>query len=147
MRIAIALGAFVLIVGCGHNGPDINATQDNICDEVASVACWNMYTCCTESQIENFLMVTDPRTVDQCHADIHARCLRHVAQINFSIKNKHLKFDSKIMNDCLNELVAPSGACVSLESKLPWTELCMQSAWSGLVADGSPCDFPDECSK
>jgi hypothetical protein len=151
MRIAIACGVYFLIVGswvgCGGGGPDINATQDNICDQVASVACWDMYKCCSEGEIEQLLRVSDPRTVDQCHADVHTLCERQVAQLDFSVKNKHLKFDGKIMNDCLNALVAPDGECVTLAPKLPWTELCMESAWSGIVADGAACDFANECSK
>jgi hypothetical protein len=147
MRAAIAWGVFVVVTGCGGNGPDISTTQDNVCDQVASVACFDMYQCCAEGEIERFLGVSDPRTIDQCHEDVQTLCERQLAQINFSVKNKHLKFDSKIMNDCLDLLVAPDGTCVTVSSMLPWTDACMASAWTGAVGDGDACDFADECSK
>ncbi len=42
MRTAIACGALVVLVSCGgSDGPDINTTQDNVCDQIAEVACFD----------------------------------------------------------------------------------------------------------
>src|SRR5882724_7941477 len=124
------LVAIAFLVGCGGNsGVDINADQNNVCDEIAKVACHDLYQCCTESEIEWFLRVSDPRTENECHDDIRRRCARSIASLDFAIDQKHARFDATIMNTCLEALVAPSGTCATIESALPWTEACMNSAW------------------
>ncbi|HEX8113591.1 MAG TPA: hypothetical protein VF516_37930, partial [Kofleriaceae bacterium] len=147
MRTAIACGAFVVLVGCGGNGPDINTTQDNVCDQIAEVACFDMYQCCSEGEIERTLMVSDPRTQAECQSDLATRCRRQAADLDFSIKNKHVKFDAKVMNDCLKEFVAPSNTCVTVEAVKPWAMACVTSAWTGIVEAGGACDFGYECAK
>lgn len=148
MRTAIACGAFIVLVSCGgSNGLDINTTQDNVCDQIAEVACFDMYQCCSEGEIEKVLAVSDPRTQADCQTDLATRCRRQAADLSFSIKNKHVKFDSKVMNDCLKGFVAPSNSCVAVESVKPWAMACMTSAWTGIVEAGGTCDFSYECSK
>lgn len=147
MRTAIACGAFIVLVSCNSNGPDINTTQDNVCDQIAEVACFDMYQCCSEGEIERTLMVSDPRTQAECQSDLATRCRRQAADLDFSIKNKHVKFDSKVMNDCLKEFVAPSNTCVTVDAMKPWAMACMTSAWTGVVDVGGACDFSYECAK
>jgi hypothetical protein len=148
MRTVIALGMLVVMVGCEGDGrPSISTTQDNVCDEVAEVACYNMYQCCSESEIEKFLLVSDPRTEEQCKSDVHTICERQLTTIDFSLKNKRIRFDEKIMNTCLEAFIPPDRACTTVSSMKPWTEACMQSAFIGTVSDGGQCDFPDECKK
>jgi hypothetical protein len=146
MRTAIAWGALVL-ASCGGNGPDIDTTADNVCDQIAQVACFDMYQCCSEGEIESFLMVSDPRTESDCQSDLRTRCQRQVADFDFSIKDKHVRFDSNVMNACLKEFVAPSGTCVAVDAVKPWAMACMTSAWTGIVGVGGACDFAYECAK
>jgi len=138
--------AIAFLFGCGGGGVDISTDQNNVCDQVAEVACHNAYQCCSEGEIERLLNVTDPRTEDECRSDISRRCIRTIAALDYGIDQKHVRFDSKIMNDCLNALVAPSDTCATLASALPWTEACMNSAWIGLVDDGGACLSNTECS-
>lgn len=148
MRTAIAWGALVVIVGCGGNDlPEINASSDTVCDEIAQVACYNLYHCCSEGEIEDFLGVGEPRTEDQCFSDIHAVCERQIAAFDFSIKNNHVRFDGKTLDACLEALLPQDGACATIASSTPWTAACMESAWQGIVADGGQCDFVYECGK
>jgi Dickkopf N-terminal cysteine-rich region len=146
MRTAIACGVFVVLVSCGNHGPDIDTTQDNVCDQIAEVACFDLYQCCSEGEIERTLMVSDPRTQAECQSDLTTRCKRVIADLDFSIKNKHEKFDAKVMNDCLKEFVAPENTCVTVETVKPWAMACMTSAWTGTVATGGTCDFIYECA-
>jgi hypothetical protein len=147
MRTAIACGVLVVLVSCGGNGPDIDTTQDNVCDQVAEVACFDIYQCCSEGEIESTLGVSDPRTQAECQTDLATRCRRTAADLEFSAKNKHVKFDSKLMNDCLKEFVAPSNTCVTVEAIKPWVMACKTSPWTGIVAVGGACDFAYECAK
>jgi hypothetical protein len=146
MRTAIACGVFIVLAGCGSNGLDIDTTQDNVCDEIAEVACFDMYQCCSEGEIERILGVSDPRSEADCQSDLRTRCKRETADLDFSIKNKHAKFDSKIMNDCLKKFVAPENTCVTVDAMKPWAMACMTSAWTGTVSPGGACDFGYECA-
>jgi hypothetical protein len=146
MRTAIICGALVVLASCGGNGPDIETTQDNVCDQIAEVACFDMYRCCSEGEIERALGVSDPRSEVDCQSDLRTRCKRVIADLDFSIKNKHVKFDAKVMNGCLKEFVAPENTCVTVEAMKPWAAACMTSAWTGTVAAGGGCDFSYECA-
>lgn len=146
MRTAIACGVLVVLAACGSKGPEIDTTQDNVCDQIAEVACFDMYQCCSEGEIEQVLMVSDPRTEADCQSDLRTRCKRQLADLDFSIKNKHVKFDAKVMNDCLKAFVAPENTCVTVESVKPWAMACMTSAWTGIVDAGHGCDFNYECA-
>jgi hypothetical protein len=147
MRTAIALGAFVALLGCDNKSPDVSTTQDNICDQVAQVACFDYFQCCSEGEIETFLNLKDPPTQTQCEDDTRTRCERTRAAIDFSIENKRVKFDAKSMNACLQAFVAPDGTCAKLSDMLPWTQACMDAGFSGIVEAGSACDFDYECVK
>src|SRR5262249_55069248 len=107
MRISyVVIAAFV--VGCGGgSGVSIDANQDNVCGEIAEVACHNMYQCCSEGEIETFLRVSDPRTEDQCRDDLTRLCKRSIANLDDGISAGRVKFDGNIMNHCLEALVAP----------------------------------------
>jgi hypothetical protein len=144
MRAHVLAIAFLL--GCGGSSVDINTDQSNVCSQVAEVACHNLYQCCAEGEIEKFLGVSDPRTEAECQVDFTRRCARQIAAFDFGISQKHLKFDAKTMNTCLNALVAPSSTCATIESALPWTDACMNSAWVGQQADGDDCLASDECA-
>lgn len=147
MRIAIGWCALVVVAGCGGDGrPDINTSPDSVCSDVAQVACFDMYQCCSEGEIEKALGVSDPRTEAQCVDDVGAICERQLAAFDFSLKNKHVRFDAKLMNACLQAFVAPDDTCVAVTAMKPWTEACMMSAWVGIVGDGETCDFGYECS-
>lgn len=140
-RILIAF-----LIGCGGSGLDIDADQDNVCGEIARVACHNLYQCCSEGEIEAFLDVSDPRTELECQADVGRRCVRAIATLDFSIDEKRARFDGSRMNRCLDSLVAPTGTCATVATELPWTEACADSAWIGLVGDGAECLQSFECA-
>jgi hypothetical protein len=147
MRTAIALGAFVALVGCDNKSPDVSTTQDNICDQVAQVACFDYFQCCSEGEIETFLNLKDPPTQTQCEDDTRTRCERDRAAVNLSIKNKRVAFDAKSMNTCLESFVAPSGTCSMIAGKAPWIDACMDAGFVGTVEAGGACDFGYECVK
>ncbi|HMG21519.1 MAG TPA: hypothetical protein VK607_09395 [Kofleriaceae bacterium] len=109
------------------------------------MACFNLYECCSEHEIEDTLRVSDPRTEAQCLDDVTAICKRNLARFNFSLDNKHVRFDGKLMDACLEAFVAPEGSCRAIDTVTPWTEACMENAWVGIVANGGACDFAYEC--
>jgi hypothetical protein len=146
MRGAFIVGTLIL-VGCGSDtNVDIDSNANNVCSEIAEVACHNLFQCCTEGEIENFLNVSDPRTELQCRADVARSCERSIATFDDSIKQNRVRFDPQVMNTCLNALVAPADTCAEVVTELPWTQACMDSAWVGTVTDGQACLFAHDCA-
>jgi hypothetical protein len=139
--------AFLFIASCGGDGkPQISANKDNVCSQIASVACYDAYQCCSEGQIENFLGVSDPRTEQECITDATRLCEQQIGTVDASIKAGRVTFDSAAMNACLKALVVPDDACSTVDSTLPWAMACMSSAWVGAVAVGGKCLHGFECA-
>jgi len=146
MRLLMGVSLVLVgLVACG-DGVSVSTSASNVCSEVAKVACHNMYRCCSEGEIENFLNTDDARTEPQCQVDVERICERSIAKLDAGIEAKRVKFDSDTMNKCLEALVAPDDACAIVDTMLPWTEECMDSAWVGLVADGGQCFASFECA-
>src|ERR1041384_2032170 len=152
LACAIALNTLVWMGACGGDDggsrPSVSTSEDTVCDAVADVACFNMFQCCSEGEIEAALHVSDPRTESECRDDVRAICERQKATIDFSVKNNRVTFDAKVMNACLQAFVAPDdGTCATIAAMLPWAEPCLESAWTGTVATGGACDFQIECAQ
>lgn len=146
MRARYAIGIVVLI-GCGDDGaPEIDVNQDNICSQVAAVACHNLYSCCSQGEIDAFLGVDEPRTEAQCERDIERLCTRNIARLADSIANNRAGFDGAIMTGCLEALVTPED-CAIVGTELPWEEACEESPYTGKVADGGTCYESFECGE
>jgi len=140
------VGMALAVAACGSDTISIDTNADNVCSEIAEVACHNLYQCCAEGEIENFLNVNEPRTEVQCRGDVAKICERDIARRDFSILSGRSTFDATIMNGCLDALVAPSNECAAVADALPWAEACMNDAWVGQVADGQECFEPFECA-
>lgn len=137
----------VALAACGGNGDvSIDTNEDNVCGEIAEVACHNMYQCCAEGEIEDFLGVSEPRTELQCRDDVERLCDRRANTLSDSLQDGRVRFDSNVMDACLEALVAPDNTCASVVMSLPWTEACMNSAWVGTVSDGGACFFNHDCA-
>jgi hypothetical protein len=144
MRL-VWLGFVVSLVACGDDGVTIDSSSSNFCDQIAEVACHNLYQCCTEGEIENYLNVSDPRTEVQCRDDVTRSCHRQAAEVEDSIKQNRITFDAKKFNDCLTAIVAPDGVCSDIVMELPWKTACMNTAFVGAVATGASCLFDFDC--
>jgi hypothetical protein len=138
--------AALVMAACGGDGkPQIGANKDNVCSQIASVTCYNLYQCCSEGQIESFLRVSDPRSEEDCITDVTRLCDQETGLIDASIKAGRATFDATAMNACLKALVAPD-SCTSVGAMLPWAAACMKSAWTGAVPVGSACMQGFECA-
>src|SRR3954470_15477406 len=146
MRACFGLAVVAaLLAACGDDGVTIDTSEGNVCAQVADVACHNLYACCTEGEIESFLHVSERQTQDQCRADVEVSCDREIARLQDSFDKKRVKFDSNLMNNCLAAIVAPNDTCAEVLPKVPWAEVCMQSAWVGTVLADGDCLYDLEC--
>lgn len=146
MRIALLSVLGALLVGCGDDGVNIAANQDNFCETIADVVCHNLYQCCTESEIEDYLSVSEPRTELQCIEDRKRDCQRDAADIRDSLQAGRITFDATRLNDCLNAIVAPENVCSAVVTELPYKEACKDSPFVGTVATGGTCFFNHDCA-
>jgi hypothetical protein len=141
--------AVVVAAACGSSDnpkPSVSANKDNVCNQIADVACYDLYQCCSEGQIERYLNVADPRTEDQCKSDVTRLCEQKIGTVDSSIQAGKVTFDSSTMNACLKALLPPDNECSSVSTMLPWAAACMDSAWVGTVAVGGMCSYPFECA-
>lgn len=144
MRLALISVLGLVAAACGDDSVTVSGTQDNFCDQIADVACHNLYQCCTESEIESRLGVTDPRTELQCREDYKLRCERGAADAHSAIKAGTLTFDAAKFNSCLEAILAPADVCSSIEATpqdVPWVTGCKDTPFVGTVAVGGACVF------
>lgn len=138
----------VCLYACGDDGaPEVDVTEDNICAEVAEVACFNLYSCCSEGEIESALGVSEPRTELQCRDDIEKRCDRNIARFVDSLVNNRAQFQGPIFAACLEALIAPSDTCSFVGNEAPWAMPCEENPFVGSVADGGECFETFECQE
>lgn len=146
MRVAFLSVIGLLVAACGEDGVTVSTNEDNFCDEVAEVACHNLYQCCTEGEIESYLSVDDPRTELQCRDDAKRRCERNFVAVSDSLKQKRMTLDTTKLDACLQAYVAPDGVCSQVAMELPWLESCKENPFVGQVAIGGTCFFSLDCA-
>jgi len=148
MRVAFVIG-LSCVIACSSNGngpPNVDTSADNLCDQIAAVACYDLYQCCPEGLIEQALEIQNPESQDQCESDLHKQCVRALVTFESSLAAKRVTFDASVMNACLKALLPPSNECATVDTTLPWTDACMMSPWTGNVADGGMCFYNFECA-
>jgi hypothetical protein len=135
----------VIACGSSNNAPTVDTNKSNICSQVAAVDCYDIYQCCSESEIEKDLGLTTPESQDQCGSDLTKLCERDLVTFESSLAANRVTFDATALNACLKALEAPANECATVDTMLPWADACMTSAWIGNVADGSQCFYSFEC--
>lgn len=144
LRVALSI-PIVLAIAASCGGDGVDATADNAAVEIAKVVCGNMYQCCSEGEIEDILRVDEPRTQDECVADLSKIFARQKATLDFAVEESRVRFDAEAMNTCLEAHIAPDGECAVVSDIKPWAEECMQSAWVGIVPPGGKCLSRIDC--
>lgn len=145
MRVAL-IAVLGVVAACGDDGVNVSTSESNFCDQIADVVCHNLYQCCTESEIEGYLDVSEPRTELQCREDVKRRCDRQAPDIRDSLEAGRIEFDSVRLNDCLNAVLAPDDVCSEVVTELPWKEACEEAPWVGMVQTGGSCFFNHDCA-
>jgi hypothetical protein len=144
---AVLMCAVLVHCGGSNNGPPtVATTKSNVCDQIAAVACYDMYNCCTEGQIERSLGITDPETQSQCQDDVKRSCDIVLAGPLNSIAQGRATFNGANLDTCLKALLVPTAGCGTVDQADPWIAACMMSPIVGAVADGGQCNFNFECS-
>ena len=146
MRVVIVIGLSCGIAcGGGSSPPSVNTDKSNLCEQIAAVACYDLYQCCSEGEIEHDLGITTPESQDQCNSDVNKLCERDLATVESSLAANRVTFDASVLNTCLKSLLPPANECATVDTMLPWTAGCMMSPYVGNVADGDMCFYNYEC--
>ena len=150
MRLALISVLGLAMAACGgDDAVDIGTNQDNFCEQISDVICHNIYQCCTESDIEDYLSVSEPRTELQCREDVKRGCERSAPDVRDSLKAGRVTFDPAKLDECLKAIVAPDGTCATVvTADLPWKEACSTKniPWVGTVATDGACFFSFDCA-
>ncbi len=134
-----------MLVGC-QDGISVDADEDSFCSELAEVACHNLYSCCSEGEIEQELGVSEPRTEEQCREDKKRNCERGTANLRDSLSKDRVRFNADAFNTCIETYLAPDDTCAQYVDELPWTEPCDVELWTGLVGIAGSCFFDHDCA-
>lgn len=146
MRVACVFVCALGAVACDNDSTVvIDTTGENFCSQIADVACHNWYQCCTESEIEDNLSVSEPRTELECREDMRLRCERAAVTLRDSLIDGRITFDAMRLNQCLGAIIAPEAVCSEVVEKVPWEDACMESAFVGTIAIGGDCRFTHDC--
>jgi hypothetical protein len=120
--------------------------ETNFCVEVAEVACYNMFRCCTGLQIEEALGITISTTEPECRRDVELICEREFAEIIAAMEKGNVVFLTENAQPCLESLLMPTEDCFTDESELPWARWCEESPFRGVVVTGQECLHEFECT-
>ena len=134
-RIWLVVAAFVAACGSSESAPELSVSETNFCDEIAEVACHDMYSCCSEGEIESVLGVDEPRTEGQCREDLAIQCRRAVATFDWSVENGRARFEAATAQTCLTAFIA-GDQCELVATTTPWQDesdtprpACRRSHW------------------
>ncbi len=152
MRTLGALAIVLLVIsgvpGCsGSEGPKVNLSLGNFCKEVAEVACYNMFHCCTGQQIEDYLGITISTEQDECRRDVELICAYKFAAKMWAAEKGSVILLEEEAEACLESLLL-TGECFQHVSEVPWERWCvggLESYWSGTLQPGAECVYPFEC--
>lgn len=147
MKLLLAVTC-VVAVACSDSKPKVEVTKDNLCDQIAKVACYDMYRCCDDSQIESTLMTTSVPAQASCEDTLRGGCEQdpELVRVQASVAAGHMAFDAAALNTCLTALLEPADRCASSDATPPWAAACMTVAWTGVVPINGMCDYSDECA-
>lgn len=147
-RFACSLVIAVAGSACGGGDrPSVDVNSASLCREIAEVVCYNLYSCCTEGEIEDFLGVDEPQVQEDCRDDAEILCERATATVRWSEENGRVQLNAASFKVCLEAILAPADTCVVVAPVAPWTEACLEDVWTGLVAAGGECLFDYECAE
>src|SRR5436190_19316060 len=97
--MALALRAALLATAAGCGGaPSIHTSLDNLCDQIAAVACYDMYQCCAPDAIETLLETTTRPTEAGCRESLKTRCVSGTAPERLRVARGETMFDGATMD-------------------------------------------------
>src|SRR5262245_46042957 len=129
MRASIMF--LVMTVACGDNGdgrPEVATSVGTLCRTLAEVACHDMYNCCAEIEVEQYLGVREPRPESACVDDVETWCDRQLGEEQYAVAAGTLAYDADAMDVCLSALLAPADTCTFVGEEEPWRLACKDIA-------------------
>ncbi len=143
----------LLILGTGFSAclaeegtPTVSVSLDNYCKEVADVACYNMWHCCTGAQIENMLGITISVEPAECKRDVQLLCEDSEATLLWAADRGSVQLTESTADACLLSMLL-DGDCFQHVDDVPWQHWCKDSYWRGVLTSGQDCLYNFECQE
>jgi len=144
-RIAVTLAVVASLSACDkEESVKVDVKTDNFCDQVAKVACENIFTCCTGKKIEEMFGVTISTQKDKCKRDVKLACEDSNAQLLYALAKGTVSVDAKAATACLASFLV-GDQCFQLAADDPTVEPCKTPAFTGLQGVGKACVYSIEC--
>jgi hypothetical protein len=144
------IGALTLVTLClaGCSGkekePVVEMSVDTYCEQVAAVACWNMWNCCTGQQIEDVLGITISVEPAECRRDVQLICEDNMATVLWAAYKGSVRLEEANADACFQSLLL-AGDCFQHVSEIPWSRWCEDEHWFGTLQPGADCLYSFEC--
>jgi len=144
--LTVLFTAVVELASCtsSDNKPEVSVDLDNYCSQVADVACYNIWNCCTGKQIEDTLGITISVEPDECHRDVELICQDNMATILWAAHKGSVQLVQQNADACLASTLL-AGDCFQHVSDVPWQRFCSDGYWVGTLSVGSECLYNFEC--
>jgi hypothetical protein len=137
------------IAGCSSGGgrPSVAVTEANYCAQVAAVACYNMFQCCTGAKIEEVLGITISTNESECRHDVQLICEQKNVELAYALVQNTVLLETDQATACLKSLLLMNDTCFVNTATMPWAEPCKEDPFTGLQPTGSACLYSFECEK
>jgi len=137
----ICIGTGMLAASCdtGGGGLKVKIDNDNLCSEIARIACHNMFRCCEGQEIEGKLGLEQSKTEDDCRKDLELECKNTHARLLYALEAGTAALNVDFANQCFNAIVAPDGVCFLYTSDPAHLEPCQEDMIDGLLDEGDEC--------
>ncbi len=134
--------------GCpnGDGEPAVDVTLDAYCQQVAEVACHNIWHCCTGQQIEDALGITISIEPPECRRDVELICADRLAPMLWAAYKGSVRLQEQDATACMGSMLL-DGACFQHVSEIPWDRWCGESHWKGTLDPGQECLYSFECKQ
>jgi hypothetical protein len=157
LNIAVIAGLFFALgslgVGCDDEDWKVSKakfSENNLCLETARMLCNDVYTCCTQTQIEERFNYQIASKHSDCMRDVERACTRGWHPYLAALELGTAVFDTEATNACWNDRFRPLDTCVSYTDLETYEDPCEDFggdllALTGLVEVGGDCFAPIEC--
>jgi len=129
-----------------EEGLKIDVDGANVCEEIAKVACHNIFQCCTGQEIEDFFGIAISTSEQKCRDDMELMCSEINRKALYGISRGSVRIeDLPASTECLESLLTNEGGCFYTSTELPFADACEDFRFEGTLDAGTSCDYNIEC--
>jgi hypothetical protein len=118
----------------------------NLCEEIAKVMCYDIFECCTFSDIEEKFGVEAFLTESSCRRDVQLLCENELASLRYLLVEGTVVADAARISECLADLLVEEICFPFTTDPSTVFTVCSEELFTGTIAEGGDCLFDVECA-